>query len=386
MSNPRLRPFLAVIAAATVLGLTAFGTASASVPPTEPPVTDQPATDQPATEGAATGPEFTQSWALTTGAGPNGSDPGTRPTFEYEQAAGTSLSDTVVLFNLGDLPQEFRVYATDGFNNDAGALDFLDGTQTPTDVGSWITLPASAASIVLPPGQSATIPFTLAVPIDATPGDHVGGIVASSIASGQTGNAVVNVDRRTGPSLRVRVTGELTPRLSVIGLTSDYSQSANPFGGSARISFTVENQGNVQLGGPMDVSVSGPLGLGRASVPSCTGDEETPEAGVPLRCVSPLAPLLPGQRVELSYELDGVPALVIDTTSVTIDSIGPDGDIIVTTGTARSFVPPITVLLIGLVALLAWRAVVGYRRHRSDSGLGDEGAPGNEPAREPQFQ
>ena len=63
------------------------------------------------------------------------------------------------------------------------------------------------------PGESVEVPFTVTVPDNATPGDYVGGIVTSLTQSGDAEG--INVDRRLGIRIRLRVGGELKPSLAV---------------------------------------------------------------------------------------------------------------------------------------------------------------------------
>ena len=348
----RPRPLLRSFAAMALVGV--FALPASAGAGTEVPV--DPAAPEQSTSGeAGTTPdeaqgEFVQSWTLTPGAGPDGGEVGSRANLSYQVAAGTTIQDTVVLFNLGNVPQEYRVYATDAFNNAAGDFDLLPGDENPTDAGSWVQLPSEVEKIVLQPGRQATIPFVVNVPIDAAPGDHVGAIVASSVSLFDNGGGtMVDVDRRTGTRLYVQVDGPLTPELGIANVTTSYAQAANPLSGSATVSFTLENRGNVRLGGQPVVSIAGPFGLAerRVTLPAI------PE-------------LLPGERVDLTAELPEVPALFVGSTTVRIDPLDPAnvGDIEVVTADDRIFTPPITFLILLLVLIIAWRGYIAVRRHR----------------------
>jgi hypothetical protein len=120
------------------------------------------------------------------------------------------------------------------------------------------------------------------------------------------------------------------------------------------VTFVVSNSGNVRLGGVATVSIAGPFGIGETKV-----------------ALPALTELLPGQHVNVVANLKGVPALVIDTTHVSVVPSGAAdlGTLKVVAVTNRTFAPPITALIIlciVLFAVLAWRA---YRRHRR-AGLG----------------
>ena len=221
----------------------------------------------------------------------------------------------------------------------------------------------------MPPGQQATIPITVDVPADASPGDHVGAIVASSRAEG-TGpdGKVIALDRRTGTRIYLRVAGPVEPKLNIEGVSVSYSPSLNPMSGSATVTYTVANRGNVRLGGTSHVSVGGPFGLLGKDGP----DQE-------------LAELLPGESVTYTTTVDGVPATVISSTSVHLDPSAVAGDEDTLSNQshgALTLAIPWTILALVVVALLVWFAVRRYRRHQG--GSGPAAPPGVGPGGPPQ--
>lgn len=313
---------------------------SAGTPPEPAPDESTPADPAPAGSAPI---EVVQSWTLAPASDGQG---GGRPYLEYQVAPGTSVSDEVVVYNFSNVPMQFRIYATDAFNNDDGQFDLLPGDQIPTKAGSWVRL--AQESITLPPGTQATIPVVITIPLDAAPGDHAGAIVAASIATTDNGDGqVINVERRTGTRLYLQVAGPLTPVLAITGVETGYPRAINPFSAPLEVRFTVENRGNVRLGGVPEVTVSGPLGLGKRTVE-----------------LAPMPELLPGESTEVVGTV-GAPALLFLTTKVEIDPIGSAalGDIATTSGTDRVFAPPVLLLLLALAALLSFLAVRAYRRH-----------------------
>lgn len=309
------------------------------------PAPDETVPAEPSSDGSA-GTEIVQSWALaplSTGSG------GSRPELSYQASPGATIDDKVVLYNLGNVPMEFRVYATDAFNNDDGQFDLLPGDQLPTGVGSWVLL--AAERITVNPGEQATIPIRITIPVDAAPGDHAGAIVASSIASADNGDGtVVDVERRTGARLYVQVAGPLTPVMAITEVEADYPIAVNPWSAPLEVRFRVENRGNVRLGGTPEVTVTGPLGLGRRTV-------SFPE----------MAELLPGESTEI-VGVVGAPAVLFLTATVRIEPVGSAslGDLAAVQGSDRVFAPPLAVLLVALATIFGVLAVRAYRRHRPD--------------------
>ena len=160
---------------------------------------------------------------------------------------------------------------------------------------------------------------------------------------------MIDVERRTGTRLYVQVEGELTAELAVSSLSTEYGHSANPFGGSADVTFSVENRGNVRIGGTPVISVGGPFGLMKKEI-----------------TLDPITDLLPGQAIDLTASLDGVPALFLDRTEVRIDidEANARGGAQDTVASTNVFAPPITILLLLALLVLALLARRAYRRRR----------------------
>ena len=354
---------LLLLAAISVVALCAsVGPAQRALAVTPPTVP----TDPTATTVAATGarpsavpgePQISESWALTPAASADPDVAGNRSEFAYVANPGTVINDAVTVLNLGNVAQDFRIYATDAFNNDQGQFDLLTGDQKPIGVGSWVSSPQERVTV--PAGKQATIPITITVPLDATAGDHAGAIVASSPTSGSdTAGNTVQLDRRTGSRLYIRVNGTLKADLAITDVETTYDTSINPLGGTAHVRYHVENRGNVRLGGTVKVSVAGPFGLGDTTM------------------TMPAMPeLLPGGSATLTADVSGVPELMVGVATVHLVPTASAGvDTRTSAGKDTSFVPPVPLLLallVVLVGLIGWRSV--RRRRTGPAGTGDVG-------------
>jgi hypothetical protein len=149
------------------------------------------------------------------------------------------------------------------------------------------------------------------------------------------------------------VNGELNPDLVVTNVDTAYHHSANLFGGSATVTFRLENRGNIRMAGSPKVTVGGPFGLLGKSV-----------------TLPDISELLPGEDLNLAVELTGVPALMFNSTEVTLTPSGAD-DATTSTATDTTFAPPLALLLVllaGVLFLLAMRA----RRRRVGSANSNE--------------
>ena len=118
----------------------------------------------------------------------------TRSRFSYQLDPGQSVSDEYFIQNSGSVDQKIIVYATDAFNSENGDFALLDTAEAPTDVGTWIAFDGGVSRVefTLQAGESKIVGFTLAVPAEASPGDHAGGIVVSA----QSEAGQVTLDRR----------------------------------------------------------------------------------------------------------------------------------------------------------------------------------------------
>lgn len=211
-----------------------------------------------------------------------------RPNFVLEATPGEVLRDTLVVENLGSVDLVLGVDANDAVNTPEGGIDLLASDEEPVGLGSWVR-PASS-SLTVPAGASVEVPFTIEVPEDAAPGDHAGGIVTSLrvIEDGPAGNRV-EVERRLGTRIYVRVDGELRPELTFTELRATYDGTANPFApGTMRLTFRVENTGNVRLRATRTATVSPSWG------PSASAE------------AADMAELLPGNSLELTQTVPGV--------------------------------------------------------------------------------
>lgn len=290
---------------------------------------------------AAAAPNGTVTWGVTpsTAKGPDG-----RASFDYESDAGKTVKDYVAVTNDSGAPATFKVYASDAINTPTGGFDLLAGDDKPTDAGAWVRL--AKQSITIPAHARANIPFTLSIPANATPGDHVGGIVA---VLQETTKAAIRVDHRVGARIYLRVKGNLVPALAVSELKVRYHGTVNPFGaGDVTAEYDVHNTGNVRLAATQQVTVHGfGARLGQAA----------PAA---------LPEVLPGQSVHVSVRLSGVAPLGPLEAEVQLTPASKLGNL--TLGTAhKSLViwafPGPQIVLVLLLAAFGW-LVYRFQRGR----------------------
>ncbi|WP_236795161.1 WxL protein peptidoglycan domain-containing protein [Amycolatopsis sp. GM8] len=292
-----------------------------------------------ASTGAVAGAQDNVPWTVSTAANDFGSD---RDNYTYTVDPGDHLDDGLVVTNNGTTPLDLAVYSADAFTTGQGQLDLVARDAKPTGVGVWVR--PGQDRVTVQPGQSATVPFTVAVPGDAAPGDHLGGIVTSVLQG--------DVERRVGIRIQLRVGGELAPRLSVEGM--DVAYSGSPFGsGDATLTYTIRNSGNALVAARQSATVSGAFGSWRVAT--------DPIADSPQ--------LLPGETWRVSVPAHGVvPAMelagTVTLTPLLTDASGSIAPLPAVADTTHSWVVS-WVLALLLLVILAIVVVLVLRRRRA---------------------
>lgn len=273
-------PLRAAILAAAVLAFSPLAAASALAPLPAAVTEDGPVT-----------------WSVE----PTPTSDGGRRAFTYDVDPGTQIQDSFLITNAGDTEAEFIIYATDAFNDpDTGNFSLLEHSATPTDLGAWIT--TADEKLTIGPGLQATVPFTLLIPSDATPGDHSAGVVASVLTETQQDGSTVLLEQRVGARMYLTVSGEAVPAVELQGLTSSFTPSLNPFApGEVTISYDVRNTGNKRVDVTQAIQIQGLFGIP-------VGGAE-PDA---------ILDLLPRQLVHVTMRISGVAALLYAQSTVTL--------------------------------------------------------------------
>lgn len=290
-----------------------------------------------------------------------GGTPDARAGLTYSATPGARVTDQIAVVNIGRKPLTLTVYATDASSGQDGSFALLPRAQKPTQLGTWLAL-GGRRTVHVPArtgrGPSFVIvPFSLAVPADASPGDHAGGIVVSLAGTAVNKQGVrVKLDQRVALRVYTRVSGALHPGLAVEDLRLAYRGPAligNPFGGgTATLRYRIHNTGNVLLGATQTASVSSSLG-GTVHV-----------KGLPV-----VPPLLPGASVTVNRRITGVfPGLHV-TATVRLRPVAPPGGADPKLGdvSASATLWAVPWSLVLLVLLLLGGAVFFFIRHRRGS-------------------
>ena len=329
--------------AAPVLALPA----TAAPAPAAAPVTVVPLATVPPAAQRLPGDDGRRSFGVQP-SGPKKVDP--RPNLTYRDVKpGQVLYDHVAILNISNRPVTLSVYAADAYNTPDGAFDVLRAGQTSRDLGSWVKLRRTTATV---PARSALItPIELRVPKNAEPGDHAAAIVASlrSRVRDRKGN-VVDRDDRVGTRLYVRIAGPLHPRIELSRHEAGFHAGRIPLGrGRATVTYTIRNTGNVRLVGKQTIRVTNLIG-GSARA------QRVPD----------LPELLPGNEFSFSTPVEKVLPTFVDTAHVTIDPVSVSGNVdpAMAQATAKARFVAVPWLVVAVLLALAGIGVRWWWRRR----------------------
>jgi hypothetical protein len=280
-----------------------------------------------------------------------------RPYFSWAATPNAALGDHVAIVNFGTVPVTLNVFAANAVSLAKGGTGFQSRGQSHGGLASWITLhfPHNSSTLSLPPHSKVIVPITLVVPKNATPGDHVGAIIASLTSTIVSKNhAKVHLVQQVAARVILRISGRLRPLLTVADLRVSYDNKLNPTSsGVASLHFTVQNSGNELLGGKPQVEIQGLFGT-------------TEVAAHPV-----LIPImLPGGSDSESVTIPGVYPQLLMNAKVTITPTVATGQY--DTGLSKysatkSFwaIPTILLIIVVVLILLAGWWIWRHRRRRT---------------------
>lgn len=158
---------------------------------------------------------------------------------DYKFDAGSSHADSITVINDGAVTYSLKVYASPySVTGESYEPDFFT-TRKNTDIESWVKFGQSTYK--LEPGKSVTVPYTIVVPADATPGGHYGVIFAETQPSpGQRETSSVERKKRVGALLYATVNGTYEMGGTFKGVRTPGLQFSSPL----KSELNVENTGS----------------------------------------------------------------------------------------------------------------------------------------------
>ncbi len=185
-------------------------------------------------------------------AGPDGSPDGSY--FSYVLEPGAVIMDRLVAINDGQGPVTLKLYAADGLTAINGGTAFSNQDEERSGTRSWLWTGVSELEVA--PGQEVVIPFTLNVPSDATPGDHVAGWVAEAPPkSGSSQGLGVAVVERVGMAVVIQIPGPASENLTLGAICLNQESGSNYF------QLPVSNEGSALTKGSGTLTLTDDAGF-----------------------------------------------------------------------------------------------------------------------------
>jgi hypothetical protein len=229
-----------------------------------------------------------------------------RGSYAFAATPGGEVTDHVAVRNFSLQPITLTLKGTDLLNTAQGAIAAVPVDERSKDLGAWIHLPAADRTVHLNARQTLIVPFAVQVPTNATPGDHFAAVTATlqGSALSKTGEHI-RLLQTTGTRVFLRVSGALRPDLSITHLQIHYKGSLSPAAkGQATVTYTVDNDGNVGLGGRQTVYLKGMFGTTATAVK-----------------VPPVPLLLPGYSVKETETVKGIIPEFHETAHVSVAAL-----------------------------------------------------------------
>jgi hypothetical protein len=203
-------------------------------------------------------------------------DPSHGQWFVFAAGPGETVQSAARIGNPAKVAQTVKLYLADLVFGKDGTPSIPD--SAPTDVGKWGSF--AKPNLTIGPGEFINAAFSLTVPPNADPGDHVGVVVAESAPQG---TGTVKVIKRLATRLYVTVPGDATKSLSITSVTSKLHSTFWPR--SLVVKSLVSNTGRVRLNTTVrvnSVKAKGPDIVLARSVQAFTAKIHVPWYGGPV--------------------------------------------------------------------------------------------------------
>jgi len=172
----------------------------------------------------------------------------------YTVNPGQTLSDTLTVLNDGQTAYDFTVYATPYSVQNSNYDPDFTATQPNADAYTWVQF--EKTTYRAEPRQTVTVPYTINVKADASPGGHYGAIFVEIQPDASEKPTGVVVHKRAGTLLYATVSGDTNLAGKNTGITIPWYQSQPPLTATT----TVENTGNTDFTTKVNLTVKNAFG------------------------------------------------------------------------------------------------------------------------------
>lgn len=171
---------------------------------------------------------------------PRPDNPRTESIFIHTIEPGQLQEEGVVVMNNTAEAKTLMVYAADSTPSTGGAFACKQFVEPKTDVGAWISL--EKQEVFLESRANEVVGFTIAVPEDASIGEHNGCILIQEKKEKVEEQAGVSLSVRTGLRVAVTIPGEIKRKLEIVGFVVTQRED-----GSVVLQPQIKNEGNVSI-------------------------------------------------------------------------------------------------------------------------------------------
>lgn len=178
---------------------------------------------------------------------------GIRPAvIENNAQPGETQEHMIGVTNLSESAQTYYLYKRDIISVDAGGSPVFadeDAEKTGFELTEWLSI--DREEITLDPGEEQEIKLTIAIPDNATPGSHFGGVFVS-MEPPRLRSTGASVGYEVANIVSIRVAGDAVESAQIRSFSTD-----NFFYGSPNVDFRarIENKGTVLVRpvGPLEI-------------------------------------------------------------------------------------------------------------------------------------
>ncbi len=198
----------------------------------------------------------------------------TPPLFQISPAKGDTWSSYVKVSNTNayDLKLYVRVmdFLPEGDGVNGKFMPVVSGDDSASTLARWVTITADPVSV--PKGKSVEVPFSVHVPMDASPGDYYAAVVIGTQPpeGAPRSGSPITLSSSVASLIVARIKGQLTDTAIVREFRSD-----REFYGRPDVNFVLrfENRGNAHLRPEGAIAVYNMWGSKVADVPVNSGPD-----------------------------------------------------------------------------------------------------------------
>lgn len=112
--------------------------------------------------------------------------------FNFEINPGDKTESAVIVKNLGNTSLKANLYSADATHSNMGTFAITAANSDQRHIGTWIKF--ANPTTIIPPKEEVTLPFTIQIPKNATPGNFAGGIAVEATPLNDTQTFIQNGD------------------------------------------------------------------------------------------------------------------------------------------------------------------------------------------------